>query len=105
MHFHLPFAIKPKNGYSARNMAKPVHFYCHTPKARQVSVIGDFNNWDAQAGLMSRGPDGIWRAEVLVPHGHHQYVFLVDGRVTLDPRAHGTARSRRLEKVSLLAVS
>jgi hypothetical protein len=38
-------------------------------------------------------------------HGHHQYAFLVDGQMVLDPHAHGVARDRRGHKVSLLAVS
>jgi hypothetical protein len=38
-------------------------------------------------------------------HGHHQYVFIVDGQPILDPRAHGVARDPAGKKVSLLAVS
>jgi hypothetical protein len=38
-------------------------------------------------------------------HGHHQYVFLVDGKPQLDPTASGIARNERNERVSLTAVS
>ena len=38
-----------------------VHFAVWAPQARQVSVIGDFNNWDAKATPMSMlGTSGVW---------------------------------------------
>jgi hypothetical protein len=40
-----------------------------------------------------------------VHHGHHRYVFLVDGKPMLDPRAQGIARNDQNERVSLIAVS
>ena len=54
---------------------------------------------------LKRMPDGAWRTEVMLNHGHHHYLFVVDGKPTLDPRAQGVARNERNEKVSLLAVS
>jgi len=86
-------------------MAKPVHFYCEAPDAKQVSIVGDFNNWDAQAHPLQQMPDGAWRVEVTMHHGHHQYAFLVDGKLTLDPRAQGISRNEKNERVSLIAVS
>jgi len=43
--------------------------------------------------------------QIPLPHGHHHYRFLVDGKATLDPRAQGVARDHQGQKVSLLAVS
>lgn len=91
--------------YSAKKMAKPVHFYCEAPDAKQVCIVGDFNNWDPQAHPLQQMPDGAWRAEVTMHHGHHQYAFLVDGILTLDPRAQGISRNEKNERVSLIAVS
>ena len=54
---------------------------------------------------MKRQPDGAWLLEVPLHHGHHQYIFVVDGRPVLDPKANGIARDRKGERVSLLAVS
>lgn len=70
-----------------------------------VSVIGDFNNWSPNANPMKRQPDGGWVAQIELKHGHHRYMFLVDGVATLDPRAQGMARNEQNEKVSLVAVS
>jgi hypothetical protein len=38
-------------------------------------------------------------------HGHHRYAFLVDGNLTLDPRAQGITRNDHGERVSLVPVS
>ena len=43
--------------------------------------------------------------QVPLNHGHHHYLFSVDGKSKLDPRAQGIARNEKHEKVSMLAVS
>jgi 1,4-alpha-glucan branching enzyme len=91
--------------YSAKKMSKPVHFYCEAPEANAVSVAGDFNHWNPLANPMQRMPDGRWRAEISLHHGHHQYLFVVDGKSVLDPRAQGISRNPKGERVSLIAVS
>jgi 1,4-alpha-glucan branching enzyme len=97
--------IGMKNRYSARNMAKPINFFCVAPEARSVCLVGDFNEWQSGVHPMARQPDGSWHVLVPVHHGHHRYQFLVDGKPTLDPRATGVARNERNERVSLIAVS
>lgn len=96
--------VKP-NGYSAKNTVKPVPFLCLAPEAQEVFVSGDFNDWDGAAHPLRRMPDGAWRAEIPLSHGHHHYLFIVDGKRMLDPRAQGVARNEQNEKVSLVAVS
>jgi 1,4-alpha-glucan branching enzyme len=91
--------------YSAKRLAVPVNFICHAPGAKHVAVIGDFNGWDPAVNPMKRQPDGAWMVQVQVCHGHHQYVFWVDGQCQLDPRAQGVARNQQGERVSLLAIS
>lgn len=97
--------IGAANRYSARNMAKPVNFFCHAPAARTVCVIGDFNEWQPGIHPMERQPDGSWCAVIALTHGHHHYQFLVDGKPTLDPRATGVARNHHNERVSLISIS
>ena len=93
------------NRYSAKKMAKPINFVCVAPNARNVSLIGDFNDWDPMAHTMKRQPDGAWLVQIPMNHGHHHYQYCVDGKSMLDPRAQGIARNELHEKVSLLAVS
>src|SRR3954465_4941267 len=93
------------NRYSAKKHLKPVIFICQAPAAREVFVTGDFNDWDFDSHPMLRQPDGAWRVELPLNHGHHHYLFVVDGKPALDPRAQGVARNHKNEKVSLIAVS
>jgi 1,4-alpha-glucan branching enzyme len=94
-----------RNRYSAKKFALPTNFICIAPQAKSVYVIGSFNDWNPTANPMRRNPDGGWHAQIPLSHGHHHYLFLVDGKPTLDPRAQGVARNEKNEKVSLLAIS
>jgi len=92
--------------YSAKRMAKPVNFYCHArPDAKSVRLVGDFNDWDLTSLPMQRQPDGCWFVQIPLTHGHHQYVFLVDGEPELDPDAAGIVRVDTFGKASVIAVS
>lgn len=95
----------PSPRYSAKNFAIAVNFVCYAPEARRVALIGDFNDWQIDAHPMKRQPDGAWMIQVKLSHGHHRYLFNVDGKARLDPRAQGVGRNERNEKVSLIAVS
>ena len=91
--------------YSVKKMLKPVNFYYHSPDARKVCIVGDFNDWKPDAHPMKRKTGGFWNAQITLPHGHHRYHFLVDGTVALDPRANGEVLNDKKERVSLIAVS
>jgi len=93
------------NRYGARNTTKPVNFYCSAPTAASVVLVGDFNNWDNTSHPMRRQVDGYWFLQLRLTHGHHRYLFLVDGKPVLDPRGTGIARNDLNERVSLIAVS
>ena len=96
-----------KNG-TTRLKQSPLHlvaFFCHAHGAKEVFLAGDFNEWDPSNLPMTRMPDGGWMIRVPLSHGHHQYVFLVDGKPVLDPKSLGTVRNERNQKVSLVAVS
>jgi len=91
--------------YSAKRMVKPINFFFLGPEAESVYLMGDFNDWNPSSHPMQWRKDGWWSLQVPLNHGHHQYLFVVDGTPALDPHATGTARSLRYEKVSLIAVS
>jgi 1,4-alpha-glucan branching enzyme len=84
---------------------RTVNFICQAPQAASVSVVGDFNGWNPAAHPMKQGPDRVWVLHVDLKHGHHRYAFLVDGVLTLDPRAQGVTRNDKNERVSLVPVS
>lgn len=62
---------------------KSVMFSLSAPDAVDVSVAGDFNEWEPQP--MLKGPDGVWRITVQLSSGTHAYRFLVDGEWIQDP--------------------
>src|SRR6476646_9853494 len=87
--------------YSARNQRKPINFYCDAPDASEVSIAGDFNDWNPASHAMQRRADGTWFAQLELNHGHHHYLFIIDGKPALDPRAQGIGRNEMNEKVSV----
>jgi len=93
------------SSFAARKTLRGVNFICLAPQARSVRLVGDFNQWSPATHLLKRMPDGAWLLLVELPHGHHRYAFLVDGNLTLDPRAQGITRNDEGERVSLLPVS
>lgn len=105
MTLNPPSFLPRQDRYSAKNNVKPVKFYCAAPQASRVSLVGEFNAWQPWANPLERQPDGLWTAQVNLPHGHHQYLFLVDDEPMLDPRSDGIVRNARNERVSLIAVS
>lgn len=66
-----------------------VQFVLVAPGAASVSLIGDFNDWDAASTPMRPVKNGaIWSATIPLAAGQHRYAFLVDGsRWLADPAA------------------
>lgn len=68
--------------------AFPVRFALVAPAAVRVSIVGDFNRWDATALPLRRSADGrTWEVEVKLQPGRYSYAFLIDGRLARDPTA------------------
>jgi 1,4-alpha-glucan branching enzyme len=66
-----------------------VEFVFVAPGARNVSLVGDFNGWDAAATPMRR-TDGrtTWSVALRLPAGRHVYAFVIDGDAWVaDPQA------------------
>ena len=91
--------------YSAKQTLHHVDFFCDAPTAQTVQLGGDFNGWKPSATPMRRMPDGRWMASLELHHGHHRYIFIVDGEPMLDPKANGIVRDDQNNRVSLIAVS
>jgi hypothetical protein len=67
----------------ARQLPAPdtvVTFVFPAPAAAKVSVVGDFNQWNAEATPMARVPNSAyWSVTVPMSVGRHLYSFLVVG--------------------------
>jgi hypothetical protein len=78
----------PPPGPAAREVgavtssARPVQFVCLAVDARQVSVVGDFNDWQPGVAPLERsGSPGVWAGIVWLPPGVYTYALMVDGRL------------------------
>ena len=71
----------------------PTLFTLQAPETCQVSLAGDFNNWDTKAAPMQKGPDGIWRLSLPLTPGRYEYRFYADGVWQDDPAAKQRATS------------
>ncbi len=68
---------------------RAVKFVLIAPTAARVSLVGDFNRWDASATPMqAQGTDGTWTVFVPLHPGLHTYQFVIDGSsFVTDPSA------------------
>jgi 1,4-alpha-glucan branching enzyme len=65
---------------SWRNIGgKAVEFRLYKPAASMVALVGDFNNWNPEDDLLSKGEDGIWRLRKKLFPGTYRYKFIIDG--------------------------
>ena len=81
-------AHRPDNMRLARadvGLSKEVTFVAHLPSAKDVAVIGTFNNWDPSRHVMRKATGGdVFTLTVSLPMGRYVYAFLIDG-VLLQP--------------------
>jgi hypothetical protein len=70
-----------------------VQFVLAAPGASQVSLVGDFNDWDDSATPLRPTADGaVWSVTVPLAPGRHEYAFVVDGTQWMpDPTAPPSA--------------
>lgn len=60
--------------------ARRVTFTHHAPRARQVTIVGDFNDWRLESLPMNRSSQGTWTIDLYLREGVFEYLFYVDGR-------------------------
>jgi len=70
---------------------KRVSFAVHAPDAQSVAVAGDFNGWDPAGRPMKRDEGGMWKANLNLPAGEHQYRYVIDGNWADDPQCDSRA--------------
>lgn len=61
-----------------------VVFRVEAQEDAQVTLVGDFNGWDATATPLGYTGRGVWEAAVELDPGEYQYKFVVNGRWLLD---------------------
>ncbi|MHC4566323.1 MAG: AAA family ATPase [Planctomycetota bacterium] len=56
------------------------------PRAQQVQIAGDFNNWQPEKSPMEKVNDnGVWQTKMNLAAGRYRYRLVVDGQWQQDP--------------------
>ena len=77
-------AMKPKK--EKNNLSKKkVTFKFYGPDAKEVALLGDFNQWRPDKHPMKMDADGVWQKSIFVVPGTYEYKFQVDGDWENDP--------------------
>ena len=75
----------PKKEQKEKLKKRRVTFSFDAPKAKEVILMGDFNNWQGKPLLMKMNQLGIWQKIVMLYPKRYEYRFLVDGQWFNDP--------------------
>ena len=72
--------------YGANQTKDSIVFVSLYPRAHDVKIAGDFNNWQPEKTPMERvGNSGEWRTKVSLANGRYRYRLVVDGQWQQDP--------------------
>jgi hypothetical protein len=75
---HLPF-LQPASRHELVVHPNEVLFVMPAPNAQSVTLVGNFNGWEATP-LTDANEDGIWTVSLPLAPGRYEYAFVVDGR-------------------------
>jgi 1,4-alpha-glucan branching enzyme len=97
-----------KEGYMPRKESdgqapkRRVRFSIEAPGAKEVSLAGTFNGWEARSRLLKRDERGVWSTSLTLTPGTYEYRFLVDGEwqnapgAEVAPNPYGTQNCVRV---------
>jgi 1,4-alpha-glucan branching enzyme len=57
-----------------------VVFKVKAPFAKEIVLLGDFNNWKAGVHPMQKDSQGLWKVNLRLAPGSYEYKLLVDGK-------------------------
>jgi 1,4-alpha-glucan branching enzyme len=59
---------------------RKVIFKVRASAAKDVILVGDFNNWNPHDYPMEKDDEGFWKVTVWLAPGRYEYKLLIDGR-------------------------
>ncbi len=81
-----------------------IEFRLYEPRAKMISLVGDFNNWNPESDLLEKDRKGIWRLQKRLSGGIYRYRYIVDGRWVYDLYNNDTASDGTGEICSLITI-
>ena len=88
--------LKPKK--------RKVTFSLASPDAKEVILMGDFNQWNPKKHPMKKNKNGGWEKTTLLFPGTYEYRFMVDGQWENDPENIQTRTNRFGTKNNFIVV-
>ena len=77
---------KADSFYGIRQQHGKVEFSVLYPKASNVCIAGDFNNWQPEKTQLSQNShNGRWNTSIQISGGTYKYRYVVDGQWQQDP--------------------
>ena len=77
---------KLSNYYGVNQIDGAVVFVTLYPRAKDVKIAGDFNNWQPSQTTMEKvGDSGVWQSNLELESGKYRYRLVVDGQWQQDP--------------------
>ena len=81
--------MERKSEPKERILMREVQFEFLAPDAREVYLVGSFNDWNISETLMQKDKNGIWKKPLSLEAGKYEYRFIVDGKWENDPSCPG----------------
>jgi len=81
-----------------------IEFRLYNPRAKFISVIGDFNNWNPEHDILKKSEKGTWHLMKRIPPGTYRYSYFIDGHWTPDIYNSNSASDDSGEICSLLII-
>ncbi|MDH3360167.1 MAG: isoamylase early set domain-containing protein [Desulfobulbaceae bacterium] len=70
----------------AKKTTPSTEFTITAVDAKEVFLVGEFNNWNGDGFKMRRYKDGSFKKKVKLKPGCYEYRFVVDGEWWTDPK-------------------
>ncbi|MBW2248947.1 MAG: isoamylase early set domain-containing protein [Deltaproteobacteria bacterium] len=83
---------------------RKVIFSLESPDAKEVILMGDFNQWNPKKHPMKKDVNGVWKKATLLLPGRYEYRFLVDNQWENDPENNQTCLNRFGSKNNFIVV-
>ena len=74
----------PTLSNNIKQKRRRVVFSFEFPDAKEVYLVGDFNEWNLTKHPMKRNTKGLWEKILMLYPGRYEYKFMVDGEWQLN---------------------
>ena len=70
----------------SKTVNRRIKFRLEGFSARDVSIVGDFNQWEPKAHPMHKDESGVWTQILALAPGRYEYRIHADGQWLNDPK-------------------